>query len=172
MELPQYTMYLSLRRILIPKAFALLFLGAFFYLGIFLNLIILNIYIPPDIHLYIIIGILILVVMQAILNYLKYSSYTYLFYRDRMIFQGKKELVLLYSDIENLEFKQDAIDKLFNTGTINLVPKHKMKYVENTNQVYFYIQKLIHYQRQTAYYTPPSQNTYANSQPYYTQQIR
>lgn len=161
-------MYLSLKRILFPRALALMFLGGFFYFGIYLNLKILNISVPSEYHVYILGGIGVLLVLQGVLNYLKFTSYRYLFYKDRMIFQGKKDVVILYGEIQNLVFKRDFLDNLFNTGSIDLIPKHKMKYIENTNQVYFYVQKLIQYHQQTA-------GAYAQQypqQPYYQQQVR
>ncbi len=149
----------------------LIFLGGFLYFGVWLNLIILNIYIPAEVHFYILLGIAVLVCIQGILNYMKYSSYRYLFYKDRMIFQGKNNLTILYSEIKTLDFKKNALDYIFNTGIINIYPKHQMNYVENTNQIYFYMQKLIDYSRQLSGYAQ-QQNTYQQNQVYYKEQLR
>ena len=168
MELPQYTLYLSLPRILIPKALILMCLGGFLYLGVWLNLLILNIIIPAEYHMYIILGIGVLVVMQGILNYLKFSNYRYLFYRDRVIYEGKNEKAIMLSDIQNIGFGKNFVDNIFNTGTITLSPAHKMRYVANTNQVYFYLQKLVQYAQS------PYRQAYDNgmAQEYYQRQVR
>lgn len=196
-------MGLSLRRILIPKSLTLIFLGGFLYFGVWLNLLILNVVnFPLEWHLYIIMGIFILLILQAALNYIRFSNYKYVFFRDRLIFYGKKELIIPYSQIQDINYKREPWDFIFNTGNIILTPVHTIKYIYNTNQLYFYIQKLVdmdksspHYNQAQAYpqqqYYPQAQanqyvqqrnqaqyaqqNQYApqqNSNTYYQQQVR
>ncbi|MBR9691088.1 hypothetical protein GOV08_05385 [Candidatus Woesearchaeota archaeon] len=169
METPQYTLYLSIPRILIPKSLTLIFLGGFLYFGVWLNLLILNYIIPADYHLYIILGIIVLVVMQAILNYIKFSNYKYYFYKDRLIFEGKKQLTIMLNQVQNLAFSKDVIDKIFNTGIIILAPVHKIKYVKNTNQVYFYLQKLVQYAQGSI--PPQVYGQQQRTNQYYQQQV-
>lgn len=184
METPLYSTGLSLKRILIPKSLTLIFLGSFFYIGIFLNLSLLNIQIPAEWHLYIILGIAVLVVLQGILNYMTFSSFRYHFYYDKIIFIGKKEVIISYSQIQGISVSQDQFDSFFNTGSIFLSPVHKMMAIENTNQIYFYMQKLLdsykqnyaYYQQRQQYLQQQSQNInpYATGQQnnYYQQQVR
>ena len=183
METPLYSAGLSLKRILIPKSLTLFALGILLYLGVFINLIILNIKIPAEWHLYIILGILILIILQAILNYLTFSNFRYHFYYDKIIFVGKKEIIIPYSQIQGLSADQDTFDRFFNTGSIFLSPVHKMMAIQDTNQLYFYLQKLLDSYRQNyAYYAQRQQypQQYQNTnQPqmqtqnnYYRQQMR
>lgn len=174
METPLYSTGLSLKRILIPKSLTLLFLGGFLYAGVALNLIILNIQIPAEWHLYIVLGIAVLIVLQGLLNYLTFSNFRYHFYYDKIIFVGKKEIVISYSQIQGLSADQDQFDKFFNTGSIFLSPVHKIMAIENTNQLYFYLQKLLEsYKQNYAYYQQRqqyAQQQYQNINPYAAQQ--
>ena len=160
MELPQYTLYLSKPRILIPKTILMIFLGMFLYFGAWLNLKLLNIIIPVEYHFFIILGIITLVIMQFILNYIKYSNYKYLFFKDKIVFEGKTNVTISYLEVQNIEVVQNNIDKLFHTGTININPIHKMQYISNTNQIYCYLQKLIEFSRKTSVNNPNYNNQY------------
>lgn len=164
MELPLYTLNLSLPRVLIPKSISLIMLGGLLYFGVWLNLLILNIIIPGIYHVYIAVFIVILVLLQAILNYLKYSNYKYLFFKDKIIYEGKTELIINYRDVQNLAFSKDFFDNIFNTGTIIMSPVHKIQYVANTNQMYFYVQKLLQYYSTNI---RPMQQRYPSQNQYY-----
>ena len=141
-EKPQYALSQDLKRVLIPKVLQLVGLGLVFYFAIWLNLVLLDV--EDNIKLYVTIGavvvLVIAVVLEAVLLIQRVHKNKYLFYSARVRYKGKE---MSYVNIANVSFRQNFIDKIFNTGTIVLQPDFLIEKIPNLNEVYFYVQKLI-----------------------------
>jgi len=143
MDLPQYTLKPNIKRVLVPNFFVLLFLGLFFYFALWLNFTLLNKELPDNINLLIVAILALLLVLQAVLSYMKFSKARYLFFADRIQYVTNKTKVIYFNQVRGISFKRNFIDKLFNCGTIRIEPGFEIKYVPNSNQIYVYIQQLI-----------------------------
>jgi hypothetical protein len=141
-EQPQYALKQDLKRVLIPKIFQLVGLAVVFYFAIWLNLFLLGV--EDSTKLYVIIGAAILLVIAVIVEIIlvirKINKNKYLFYPARVEFRGK---AMTYVNVTNVSFRQNFLDKMFNTGTIVLRPGFLIEKVPNLNEVYFYIQKVV-----------------------------
>ena len=141
-EQPQYALKQDIKRVLIPKILQLISLGAVFYFAIWLNLFLLEV--EDSIKFYVTIGAIIVLVIAVILEIIlliqKTNKNKYLFYSAQVGFKGKE---MPYVNVVHVSFRQNFIDKIFNTGTIILYPDFLIEKVPNLNQVYFYVQKLI-----------------------------
>ena len=149
-EQPQYILKPNLKRLFIPQIFKLVALGVFLYLGLYMNIVLLGIEVSKN-TFYVVDAVVVLVVIaDLIMLYLRYLRSEYDFYSDRIEIRDKKEKVVYFSMISNLSFRRDFLDRMFNTCTI-LVGDAEIKSVENSNQIYFYIQKLVSYGRSYGY---------------------
>src|SRR3989344_6723371 len=120
-EQPLYVLPQSLPRTIIPKLSSLIILSATFYLGILINIYLLELdeSLKQNIRLisFIIIS---LIVIIGIISAMVKARKRYYFYRSKISF-GKK--FILYSDIHNTIPHQDLLDKIFRTYSINLGEK-------------------------------------------------
>ncbi len=139
-EQPLYVVYQDSKRVLIPKAVQLIILGGLFYFGLMLNLYLLRVEDAKLINLFAIVGITVLIILQLLLISRKIKTEGYVFYSNRVEF-GKKSV--FYGNIRNIYFKRGLLDKMFGTGTIVLHPYMDIKKIKNSNQIYFYVQKLV-----------------------------
>ena len=141
-EQPQYALKQDLKRVLIPKIFQLVGLAVLFYFAVWLNLFLLEV--EDSIKLYVTIGAIIILVIAVVLEIIlviqKIDKNKYLFYAARVEYKGK---AMPYVNVNNVSFRQDFIDKIFNTGTIVLYPDFLIEKIPNLNEVYFYVQKLV-----------------------------
>ncbi len=146
MDQPQYSVKPKLARALVPETIKLILLSAIFYVGILVNLSLLNYPLPLSVNLLVIAVLVVLVALELILVYLKTSKTMYQFYQDRI--EAAKKSVK-YLDVANPKIKRSLFDKSYNTGTIMLQPRFKLVYVENPDEVFGYIQNMIAYQTGT-----------------------
>ena len=150
-EQPQYTLKQSMKRILIPKTFQLIGLGAVFYFAIWLNLYLLAA--KDSTKMYVTFGafvvLIIAVIVQIILIVLKVNKNKYSFYPNKLEFKGQ---TIPYVNITNVSFSRNFLDKIFDTGTIILYPDFKIENVPNLNQVFIYVQKLVQIAKQRIVY--------------------
>lgn len=148
MELPQYTLKPHNNRMVVPWIFGLLMLSILFYFGIYFNVkFALQSDVPPSINMFIMAFCIVIVVFQLVRYHIQFAKYQYLFYADRIEFQGKKTKVFMLKDTEEITVKKNIFDNMFKTGSIKLSKKFKVGPIINTSQMQAYIQKLVDYNR-------------------------
>ena len=167
-EQPLYILPQQKTRTIIPKLFAFLFLGIIFYFGVLLNISLLTLSLSTENTIKLIsLIILSLVVILGIIFNIRKSKQKYFFYKNKITFRKKEILIPQITDIKS---KQDFLDKIFKTYSLNLdrtcqepevlehtgVPKEhpvfNIKNIPQQTQLRGYIQKLITYSRsQTTY---------------------
>lgn len=149
-EQPQYVLKPNLKRLFIPQIFKLAALGAMLYLGVYVNIVLLGIDVSKSAFHIIDAAVALVVAADLAMIYMRYLKCAYYFYSSRVEVIDKKTNVVYFSSAPALSFKRNFLDRVFNTGTI-LVGNVELKSVENSNQVYFYIQKLMEYGKNYAY---------------------
>ncbi|MBT7902312.1 hypothetical protein HN587_00495 [Candidatus Woesearchaeota archaeon] len=146
MELPQYTLKPNTFRMVTPWIIKLLVLSTLFYTGIILAMkLSLKMEIPSFIHPIIGLVLLALVIIQTILYKVKFGKFKYVFFTNRIEFEGEKPLTFLFTDFKSINIKQDFLDKLFGTGNILLEPNFKIDHISNIKQIEGYLNQLITY---------------------------
>ncbi|GEM_PF-1982547 len=147
LEIPKYRIRPRPERFLIDKLLILIGLGILLYIAIFVNYFLLDSKIPTYLNLLFIVGIIFLIIMELILCYVKYGNYAYEFYQNKIIVTDGKTHEILYSDVKNMHYASNFLDKEFSTGSIVLELKDKkvikLKYLDSPNQAYFLMQKNI-----------------------------
>lgn len=141
MELPQYTVFVEVPRLLFPKTLQVILYSLLFYIAIWLNFFILKKEVSFGVNVIIMLVLLIVIITSIVLNYIKFSNYQYRFFSNRVEYYGKTQGYIMYNQIRGLEVEKNLVDKIFNTGTINL-GSFSINFVPNLNQVYFYVQKM------------------------------
>lgn len=149
MELPQYTLHHTIKRMVIPRLAMLLVLAPAFYLGIWINARLLNIDIPGIVAVLIIIVLIVMVAVQSILNYISFQKFKYLFYTNRVEYEGSKPQTFLYTEFSEAKLKQNLFDKMFNTGSIELSKSFAIGPISNVTQIKTYLEQLVQYYRFT-----------------------
>ncbi|MBW2993459.1 hypothetical protein KY317_02705 [Candidatus Woesearchaeota archaeon] len=139
-EQPLYIAYKDIKRVLFPRFLLLIGLGIVFYLGILLNLYLLQVRDKTLICTLSIIVIILLIVIQMFLILKRIKTKGYAIYSNRVEFGNKS---IYYGNVKNVYYKRNFIDKLFDTGTIFLYPYLKIEKIKNSVNVYNYIKKLI-----------------------------
>jgi hypothetical protein len=146
---PIYVLPQTKTRALVPKIISLIVLGGVFYLGVLLNLSLLDITknTASIVNLVSLILLLCVVSLGIFLSFHKANMH-YKFYQ-RTLSQGKKSID--YVDIINITPKQDFLDKMFKTYSINLGKGFHLRNISQKIQISGYIQKLINYSKQNSY---------------------
>jgi hypothetical protein len=144
-EQPIYVLAQNKKRALIPKVVSLLGLGIIFYLGILLNVSLLDLKAGEET----LIKVIALIVLLSVLILGIYISFhranqNYKFYRGRIVFLKQQ---INYLNIINTKSQVDFIDKMFKTYTINLGNKFFLRNIPNTVQIENYLQQLIAYSK-------------------------
>jgi membrane protein YdbS with pleckstrin-like domain len=125
--------------------FVLFGLGILLYLGIFVNYYLLSTSIPIVLNWLFVIGIILLIVLELILCYVKYGNYVYEFHEQRIVVNDGQDRSIPYTEIKHLSYSTNFLDGWFKTGSIVLElrdgQKVKLKYLNNPNQAYVLIQK-------------------------------
>ena len=146
---PLYILPQLKKRFLIPKVFALMLLGIIFYLGILINLILLDLTNETVELIKLIATIVILfLVGVGIISSISRSKKKYIFYRNRIMFNRKQ---VLYGQINNTNQKQNINDKLFKTYSIKLNNKFTLKNIPKSINISDYIKSMISYASQNQY---------------------
>ncbi|MBR9683534.1 hypothetical protein GOV03_03260 [Candidatus Woesearchaeota archaeon] len=142
---PTYILPQKKARLILPKIISFLFLGIIFYLGVLLNLSLLNITTSTEktIKLISIILLSIIVIFGFIFNLVK-SKQKYFFYQNRILF-GKKQILL--REITDIKNKQNFLDKIFKTHSLILNQKFKINHIPQQINLQNYLQKLITYSK-------------------------
>ena len=144
-ELPQ-----SKKRALIPKIIILIVLAAIFYLGILLNVALLELKasqetVTKTISLFFVIAVIIVGIILTVYH----AKTPYQFYRSWMIINKKQ---IKYIEIVNTTPKQDFLDKLFKTYSINLGNNNHLRHIPLEIKIQDYLQQLITYNKQNQHY--------------------
>ena len=140
---PFYVLPQVKTRALIPKIISLLVLGAVFYLGVLLNISLLEITKETTsiVNLIALILLLCVIALGIFLSFHKAET-PYQFYRKELR-QGKKSIN--YTSIINVNPKQDILDKMFKTYSISLGEGFYLRNISQEIQISAYLQKLIKY---------------------------
>ncbi|PIZ52507.1 hypothetical protein COY27_00145 [Candidatus Woesearchaeota archaeon CG_4_10_14_0_2_um_filter_33_13] len=146
-EQPIYVLPQSKSRALIPKIVILLVLGGIFYLGVLLNLSLLDLTSEvSDVANLTSLILLLCVIILGIFLAVRQAESSYKFYHNK-ITQGKRDIK--YTAISNINPKQDFLDKLFKTYSINLGSNFFLRHLPQEVQISAYLQKLINYAKQS-----------------------
>jgi len=144
-EQPLYILPQVKKRILIPKVFAFFFLGIAFYLGILLNISLLELTASTETNIKLISLItLIVIILLGILINIKKSKQKYFFYHDKIILKNNQ---ILLSKITDIKTKKNFLDKFFKTYSLTLNQKFLIKNISQKIQLQDYIQKLVAYSK-------------------------
>ncbi|MBR9675577.1 hypothetical protein GOV05_01060 [Candidatus Woesearchaeota archaeon] len=141
MELPEYTVYVEIPRILFSKTLKHIGLGLLAYIAIITNFIVLKKTTTFATNILFMIIIILGIMLLTIISYLRISNYQYQFYSNRIEKHAKKTGYITYDQIRGIEIKRSLLDAVFNTGKIDL-GGFSIDYVPNLNQIYFYVQKM------------------------------
>ncbi len=142
-ELPDYVIKPNVTKVIVSQIIVTTVLAALFYLGIFINVSLLNIEIPGTINILIISVIALLVFIQALLSYLQTSKTTYSIYKDRLQIDEK---YMMFSSIQEMKEKRNFIDRFFDTGTL-IIGKTKVTAIPNFAQTIIYLKQMVQYSR-------------------------
>ena len=142
-EKPLYILKKKVSRSLIPKILSLLILGIIFYLGILLNLSLLELDGETEtiVKMTSLIIVLLIIIIGIVLSY-RHAHQPYKFYHANIV-QNKKSLP--YVKIANTEEKQNFIDKLFKTYHIDLTDKFSLKHIPQKTDIKNYVDQMIIY---------------------------
>jgi hypothetical protein len=144
-DIPKYRIRPVPGRFLVNRLLVLIGLGILLYLGIFVNYYLLSTSIPEFWNWFIIIGIILLIILELIVCYVRYGNYVYEFYEERVVINDSKTRSITYNDIKQLSYTITFLDKWFKTGSLVLELKDgkkiKLQYLENPNQAYVLMQK-------------------------------
>ena len=144
-EQPLYSVLESKSRALIPKALSLLILGAIFYVGVLLNISLLELDAQQETTFKTgaLLILTVLIIMGIILTFRK-ARQPYLFYRNR-ITHGKE--AILYLNITTTAAQSNFVDKMFKTYSIPLSKNFFLRHIPETIPLNNYVQQLVDYSR-------------------------
>jgi membrane protein YdbS with pleckstrin-like domain len=115
------------------------------YLTVFVNYWILQITVPSFINWVFIIVFILSGLIVYVHSQIRFNNFHYLFFDDHMEIYDKRILKVDYLTMKNISYKQNLIDKKFNTGTIiismNSGKSLSLKHLIDSNQVFFFMQK-------------------------------
>ncbi|HME87011.1 MAG TPA: PH domain-containing protein [Candidatus Nanoarchaeia archaeon] len=146
-DVPEYVIKPKISRIIISQTLLTAILAFVFYAGIFLNVTLLDISVPANIKWLIVAVLGVLVILQTLLSYVQSSRLQYLIFKNRVQVLGGKNEYIMFNAIQDIQVNQNLVDKLFNTGTITLLPNVQLKAVANFDQTNSYLRQLIQYAR-------------------------
>ncbi|MBI4738783.1 hypothetical protein HY772_04420 [Candidatus Woesearchaeota archaeon] len=150
MELPQYALRPNTNRLVVPWIFKLLGLSAIFYAGIYINVkLLFHAGIPAAINVLIFACLLVLIVIQLIMYNVRFGKYQYLFYTNRVEFQGKKTDIFMFNEFTEVDLKQNLFDKMFNTGSLKLSKEFEIGPISSVTQIKSYFERLVQYYQAT-----------------------
>ncbi len=137
---PLYVLPQQKGRAIIPKTVILLLLGTIFYLGVLLNISLLELTVGTEtttnlIALLIIIGL----VGVGIINGIRKGKYDYLFYQNRIQWNQK---TVLYQSINDIQRKEKWSDKIFKTYSLQLNDQFTIKHISQEVNIKEYIEKM------------------------------
>ncbi len=144
-DTPLYVLPQNKSRILIPKIAYLSILGAIFYSGILLNLSFLQLSQEEQsiVNLISLIFLFFIVILGIYLGYHQ-SNQPHRFYRDGLMVNKKK---IGYASIIMVQKKQNLLDKIFKTYSLDLGDKQFLRNISEGIQADAYLQQLVNYSK-------------------------
>ena len=145
-EQPLYSIHKSKKRALIPKTISLLFLAFIFYLGVLVNISLLELNANQETMLKT--GALLILAALIIIGLalaFRKTQQSYLFYRNRVA-HGKE--TIYYVNITNTAPQNNFLDRAFKTYSIPLGKTFSLRHIPETTQktqLSNYLQQLIEY---------------------------
>ena len=147
-DFPEYVIRPHVIRSVVPQIIFTIVLATVFYVGIALNVYLLNISIPTSINILIIIVLVLLIIIQVLLTYLQTSKTRYSIYKNRIQIEGVKQEYVMFNSIQEIKMKRGFFDRMFNTGTIIIEPsKLKITSIPDFNQTMAYLNQMVQYSR-------------------------
>lgn len=144
---PIYELHQHKNRAIIPKIVVLLVLGLVFYIGVLLNLSLLELRAAEESGAKIVTLILLMIITAAGIIFAAHHAHVpFTFYQDRIV-HNKDEIK--YDEIVNTAPKQDFLDKIFHTYSVNLGNHFHLRHISNDIQIQQYLRQLIDYAKKT-----------------------
>ncbi len=157
MEIAQYSVKPSIKRIVIPQILRLVVLCALFYGAFWVNIWLLAFEMPSWLGIAVIAALVVLAVIQVIITRKKAQDWRYSFYQNRIEYAGDRISSALFSEVEEIKIKRNIFDLFANTATVSLNKKFKLKNIPDYKPVADYAYKLVQaYKSQQASYQPTS----------------
>ena len=146
-EQPIYILHQNRARALIPKSVVLVILGTIFYLGILLNISLLNMDAAQETTIKIgsLIFLLAIIIFSMIIALYR-SKIPVFFYQNRLTYKNN---IILLTEISGTAPHQDLPDKLFKTQTFNLGKNFMLRNVPTELQMEQYLQQLKAYSQRS-----------------------
>jgi|SRR3989339_553148 len=142
-----YTLNQVKKRVLIPKVITIIILSAFFYIGIIINiwLIDLSDSVSNIIKIGAVIILIILSLTEIAVNIHKVKQ-NYYFYQNRITFKDQQ---IFLSGITDIQVKRNWLDKLFKTQSVILNQQFKISFVPFSEELKNYLWKLVDYSKKS-----------------------
>jgi len=142
-EQPIYTLPQSSTRAVIPKILTILLLSSIFYVGILLNIALLEMTPSEETTVKLVsLVILIIIIVLGIYLAIRRAHLPYQFYHNKITF-GKKEVY--YTNIETITLHKDPADHIFKTYSLRVGNGFIIRNLSNEIQVQNYLQQLVQY---------------------------
>ena len=141
-EQPTYILPQSKARAVFPQAVVLLILSSIFYLGILVNISLLEL--SKEKQQIAQAGTLVLLFCVILIGFLlaaKKAQAKYYFYTSRLVFQ-KKNIPYTAINLLSIKIKRDPFDKLFKTYTLEF-NCFRMKNIPHNLQIKNYLEQLV-----------------------------
>lgn len=140
---PLYILPQAKARAIIPKTAILLSLGIIFYLGILLNLSLLDLQ-PNQETIAKLISVLIIISLVGveIIAAIRKAKYDYYFYQDQIAWKNKS---ITYRTIANIQRREKFSDKIFKTYSLILSDQFQIKHIPQQVNLQEYVEKMITY---------------------------
>jgi len=146
-EQPIYELHQQTTRALIPKLVSFLILGTLFYIGILLNIALLDLSGTQEttVKTTALLFLLVIIII-GIITAVQRSRLPYQFFRDKIRF-NKKEI--RYTEIINTAPEHNLLDRMFKTYSINLGSGFYLRHVSEEINIQTYLQQLISYSKKS-----------------------
>ncbi len=143
LEQPLYTFRQKESRSIIPKVLSLLFLSIIFYMGILLNISLLDLNADEETAVKTVsLLLLVIIVGIGIVLAVRHARHPYYFYRDRIVHNNK---LIYYASISQPVRQAHFFDKIFKTHALNLGSGFFIRHVPDDIALEDYILKLKEY---------------------------
>jgi len=149
---PSYILQKHKPRALVPPICSFIMLSIIFYLGILLNLQLLE-FPAADEELVRLISFILILLLDCISIYfaIQKAKQPYLFYRTQITHNNKE---ITYTSITQPKPQQNLYDKIFHTYSLQLSDKFTIHHIPKETDIQTYIQQLKAYNNRTPLNTP------------------
>ncbi len=147
-EPPLYVLHQKTSRAVIPKVITLLFLSALFYVGVLLNVNLLELQPSEETTIQIsALAFLIVVIIIGIILAVRKAHQPYNFYRSKIV-HGKKEIA--YTTIANTVPARDLLGKIFKTYSVNLGNDFHLRHIADEVKIEDYLKQMMEYAKRSS----------------------